>query len=157
MTAPDGGKGPTGFRHWPGDVEADYVYTSGVAGDAFLKTLRDEGRLTAPKCDTCGDAWLPPRLFCESCFLPMTTWIDVGDDATVETYTVAHEGVDGTLLSTPEVWAVLRFPDVRGGLVHRVDGSPDSVTEGMAVRPVLRPKEERRGSITDILHFAPRP
>ena len=31
------------FRHWEGNMEADYIYTSGVAGEKFFVALRDEG------------------------------------------------------------------------------------------------------------------
>ena len=50
MTFTDRTKDPRALRHWYGDIEADYVYTSGVAGERFFRELRDHGRLlgTAP-------------------------------------------------------------------------------------------------------------
>ena len=60
------------FRHWEGDVEADYIYTSGVAGERFFVALRDEGRMLASRCTACMLDYLPPRMFCEDCFAELT-------------------------------------------------------------------------------------
>ena len=65
------------FRHWEGDVEADYIYTSGVAGERFFVALRDEGRMLASRCAACKLDYLPPRMFCEDCFAELTEYVDV--------------------------------------------------------------------------------
>ena len=143
------------LRHWRGDVEADYIYTTGVAGERFFTELRDTGRLMAAKCEACDLVYLPPRSYCESCLGPTTDWIPVDGPATVETCTAVHVDEHGTRLPDPQVWAILRWPGIRGGLVHRLAVATDRARPGLKVRPVLRPVRERVGNITDILHFAP--
>src|SRR5205823_8698645 len=48
------------LRHWEGNLEADYIYTSGLAGERFFVALRDDGRLLAARCTACGLDYLPP-------------------------------------------------------------------------------------------------
>lgn len=146
---------PEALRAWVGDMEADYLYTSGVAGERFFTALRDAGKIMAATCTSCDVTYLPPRMYCEACLGPLTEWKAVREPATVETVTVAHLDERGRRLEAPEVWAILRWKGVRGGLVHRLAVPPAKAKAGMKVRPVLRPPRERRGQITDIRHFAP--
>lgn len=146
---------PRRFRHWEGNMEADYIYTSGVAGERFFVALRDEGRLLAARCTACGFDYLPPRLFCEDCFAELTEFVEVPREGRVAAVTVAHVDRTGTPLTRPEVWAFVTFPGIRGGLVHRLLAPPDRARAGLAVRAKLRPKGARVGAITDIEGFEP--
>ena len=143
------------FRSWRGDVEADYVYTTGVAGERFFAELRDTGRILAARCGRCERTYLPPRLYCEICLGPLTDWQSVEGPAVVEAVTVTHVDAHGNARLAPEAWAILRWPGIHGGLVHRLAVPPEQAKPGLKVRPVLRPAGTRVGNITDILHFAP--
>lgn len=146
---------PRRFRHWEGNMEADYIYTSGVAGERFFVALRDEGRLLAARCTACGFDYLPPRLFCEDCFAELTEFVEVPREGRVAAVTVAHVDRAGTRLSRPEIWAFVTFTGIRGGLVHRLLAPRDRARAGLAVRAKLRPKGTRVGAITDIEGFIP--
>jgi len=143
------------YRHWEGNVEADYIYTSGVAGERFFVALRDKGRILASHCPACGRDYLPARLFCEDCFEELSEFVDVPREGRVEAVTVAHLDRKGLRLLSPEVWAFVTFSGIRGGLVHRLLVLPDRARVGMAVRPRLKPKGTRVGAITDIEGFEP--
>ena len=143
------------YRHWEGNMEADYIYTSGVAGERFFVVLRDEGRLVASRCRTCGLAYLPPRLFCEDCFEELSEFVDVPREGRVYAVTVAHFDRTGARLPRPEAWAFVTFKRIRGGLVHRLLVPPDRARVGLAVRPKLKSKGARVGAITDIEGFEP--
>jgi len=143
------------LRHWEGTLEADYIYTSGLAGERFFAALRDEGRLVAARCAACGLDYLPPRIFCEDCFAELSEFVEVPRDGRVAAVTVAHVDRMGAPLSTPEVWAFVTFPGIRGGLVHRLLLTPDRAKAGLGVRPRLKPKSARVGAITDIEGFEP--
>ena len=54
---------PLKLHHLVGDMEADYIYTPGVAGDKFFKALRDEGKFLATHCEPCNHTYLPPRMY----------------------------------------------------------------------------------------------
>jgi len=143
------------FRHWEGNMEADYIYTSGVAGERFFVTLRDEGRLLASRCTACNFDYLPARLFCEDCFAELTESIEVPGEGRVTAVSVAHVDRTGARLSQPQVWAFVTFRGIRGGLVHRLLIPPGRARAGLLVRPKLKPKAARVGAITDIEGFEP--
>ncbi len=58
---------PTSPMHWRGDMQADYLYPSGIAGDKFFKHLKEHDSFLATKCSKCGKILFPPRLYCEDC------------------------------------------------------------------------------------------
>ena len=53
--------------HWRGDMQADYLYTNGAAGDRFFTNLKKKGTFLACKCPECNKVFLPPRMYCEDC------------------------------------------------------------------------------------------
>ncbi len=143
------------FRHWEGNVEADYIYTSGVAGERFFVALRDEGKMLASRCTACQLDYLPPRMFCEDCFAELTEYVDVPKTGRVAAITVANVDRTGAPLSHPQAWAFVTFEGIRGGLVHRLLAPQDQARAGMAVRAKLKPREARTGTIADIEGFEP--
>ncbi len=143
------------YRAWEGNMEADYIYTSGLAGERFFVALRDEGRLLAARCAECGLDYLPPRIFCEACFAELTEFVPVAPEGQVASLTVAHQDRAGARVSPPQVWAFVTFKGVRGGLLHRLLATSDAVRPGMRVRIRLRPRDSRTGTIADIEGFEP--
>ena len=145
---------PRQYRHCPGHVEADYIYTSGLAGERFFRELRDHGRLMGTKCPECGRSWLPPKLFCEDCFVEVRDWVDVPAEGRVAASCVVRVDLHDQPLRTPEVWGLIRFRGFEGGLVHRLLVPPERAKAGLTVKAVLRPEAARTGAITDIEGFA---
>lgn len=152
MTFVDKIERPEDFRHWFGDMEAHYVYTSGIAGDKFFTALK-KGKFLASKCGKCGKVYVPPRMYCEDCFVELTEWVEVPNKGTVDTFTVVHVDRNENLLEKPEVWAFIRIDGTDGGVVHRVNVPAESVEIGMSVKAVFKKEKEREGRITDILYF----
>ena len=145
---------PDEVRHLGGDIPIHHRYTLGVAGERFFKAMRDEKRLLASRCPSCREAFLPPRMYCESCFEETADWIPVEGPGYLKSYTVLHRSLDEEPLEQPVVAAVVGWTGIRGGLVHRVGGvAPSGVAVGLAVEPVWA--ENRTGSLGDILHFRP--
>jgi len=136
-------------------MEADYIYTSGVAGERFFVALRDGGKMLASRCVACNLDYLPPRLFCEDCFAELSEFVDVPPEGRVAAVTMAHLDRRGTPLSRPQVWALVTFEGIRGGLVHRLLVPPAKARVGLAVRAKLRARGDRVGAVTDIEGFEP--
>jgi uncharacterized OB-fold protein len=143
------------YRHWLGNVEADYIYTSGVAGDRFFRELRDHGRLLGTRCTKCGTKWVPPKLFCEECFVEVRDWVELPAEGRVAATCVVRIDPQDRRLPAPEVWGLIRFKGFEGGFVHRLLLPAERAKAGLAVRVVLRPQGSRTGAITDIAGFAP--
>jgi len=49
--------------------KARYSYTAGQALSVFLNGLK-EGKILGRKCNKCGRIYVPPRMYCEDCFVP---------------------------------------------------------------------------------------
>ncbi|TET91374.1 MAG: Zn-ribbon domain-containing OB-fold protein [Methanomassiliicoccales archaeon] len=153
MTFLERSRDPEAHKHWYGDMEASYLYSTGIAGEKFFSTLRDKGNIMGASCPKCKKVFLPPRMYCEICFSETKNWKDVGKEGKVETYSVAHVDIEGNPLDEPIVYGLIRFPRTEGGLVHVISVKPEKVKIGMKVKAKLKPKKERKGSILDIASF----
>lgn len=137
---------------WPGEIPVRFAYTAGVAGERFLRELKESGRLLATRCSTCRYTYLPPRLYCERCLGELSEWLEAGPQGTVQACTAVYQDMEGRPLEAPVTVALIQLDGADGLLVHRVTGD---VKNGTRVEPVLKPPAKRQGSITDIDHFRP--
>ncbi len=142
-------------KRWRGDMEAFYIYTAGVAGERFLRELRNNERLMGTYCPRCDVTYLPPRIYCEVCFTELSEWEEVPNKGVIDAFTVAYVNDKGEKLPQPLVWALVRYPGVRGGLLHFVNLPAEEVYEGMEVEAVFKRRGDREASITDILYLKP--
>ncbi|MBE8540315.1 zinc ribbon domain-containing protein [Geoglobus acetivorans] len=146
---------PAELRHVEGKIELYWIYTSGEAGDAFFKKLRDEGRFLAAKCRKCGHVFFPPRLYCEFDFSD-TEFVEISGEGCVKAFSVVSYDADGNRMEKPEIYAIIEIDGTDGSIIHLLsEVEPETVEIGMKVQPVLKPEEEREGRITDILYFKP--
>lgn len=147
---------PYKIRHWLGDMEADYVYTLGKAGERFFKEIKENGKIMGAKCPQCNVTHVPARMYCEKCFAELEEWVDVGKRGEVHTFTIATIDVDGKKMKKPTIYALIKFNGACGGLVHKIgEAKAEKVKIGMKVEAVLKPSFERKASITDIKYFKP--
>jgi uncharacterized OB-fold protein len=129
-------------------------YTAGLAGEVFLRAIKDDGKILGSLCDHCGITYVPARQFCERCMSELDETVDMGTQGEVHTFTLLFEDLDGTPREEPEIVAFISLGD--GGLVHKLDEVElDDLDIGMPVEAVFKPKGEREGSILDIKYFRP--
>jgi uncharacterized protein len=143
-------------RTFPGEIPVSGLYTAGVAGERFLRALRDDGKLLASKT-TKGELMLPPRIFDERTLERTGDWVEVKPRGKIAAVTAVHVDLDGRRLAQPQLVAFITFDGVTGGLVHRLGGLKDGAQPkiGLEVEAVFEPKASRKGSLLDIRHFAP--
>lgn len=143
------------LKHVEGKIELYWIYTSGEAGDKFFKALKDEGKFLASKCSYCGKTYFPPRIYCEYDF-GETEFIEISGEGRVRAFAVATLDSYEKPLENPEIYAIIDLDDTDGCIVHLLgEVEIKEVFIGMRVKPVLKPKEDREGRITDILYFKP--
>ncbi len=140
---------------WKDGIPLRYEYTAGVAGEAFLRGLK-EGRLVSSKCVKCGEVRLPPRAYCVECGARTRVDVEVLHSGRIAALsTVCLGTVDGRhAAGAPTTFGYVTFAGVSGGIVHRVvhaGRKPPKV--GDSVAPLFAPMEDRRGSILDIEGF----
>ena len=146
---------PRGLKHQMGDMEADYIYTAGLAGEKFLFALKNEGKLHATKCEKCDITYMPPRIYCDQCFAKLENWLEVPAAGTVESFTTTYEDMNGEPLDEPITLAVIKIDNTNGGLIHTLNVGSEGLKIGMRVEAVLKDQSERIGALTDIDYFKP--
>lgn len=144
------------LTNWKGHMEADYRYTAGPIGDTFFTLLQEDETFVANTCPDCGQTYLPPRLYCEDCFVEIPEeFEEVPGTGTVGTYTVARIDTNERQLDEPRVLALVEMDGADTSLLHEIDVEPRAVATGMRVEPSFKPSDEREGRLTDIAHFEP--
>jgi uncharacterized OB-fold protein len=133
-----------------GDFPVHFRYTAGLAGERFLREIKDNGRLLASRCTKCNLNYLPPRIYCERCMSKLEEYLEIQNTGMVETFTQCYQDADGKNLQEPVTVALVRFPKAHGGIVHKAKGQ---VSIGDKVRVVFKEKSKRTGSILDIVYF----
>jgi len=136
---------------------AKYAWSAGIAYGRFLDELK-AGRIIGRKCNRCERIIVPPRMFCEHCFVATDEWVYVKDTGTINTYSLSYLDADANRIKDPILVAVI---DIDGaspgvGILHLLGNvDPDKIDVGMKVKAVWKPPEEREGSVTDILFWEP--
>jgi uncharacterized OB-fold protein len=147
---------PTTPMHWFGNMQADYLYTSGRAGDKFFKHLRDNERFLASKCPTCNTVFLPPRLYCEDCFceIPEDMWTENPATGKIMISTIVSIDTYGKKLDPPIVVGMINIDNTDStllGIIHTE--KLNESFQGKHVHAVFKPKKKREGTLKDILYY----
>ena len=136
---------------------AKYAWSAGIAYGRFLETLK-EGRIIGRRCRRCNRIIVPPRMFCEQCFVATNEWVYVKDTGTINTFSLSYLDADANRIKDPIIVAVI---DIDGaspgiGILHKLGNvDPKKIDVGMKVKAVWKPPEEREGAVTDILFWEP--
>ncbi|MBI2966999.1 MAG: Zn-ribbon domain-containing OB-fold protein [Bacteroidetes bacterium] len=137
--------------------KAQYAYDCGNAINRYLEGLKN-GKILAVKCHKCHRVLVPPRSFCEQCYVPVDHWVEVKDSGIINTFSISYVSADVTRLKEPQLPAVI---DIDGaspgiGIMHMLgEVKPKEIKIGMKVKAVWKPAAERTGAITDIKYFKP--
>ncbi len=141
----------------PGQWNISYNYAAGETGSEFLRRLRDEERISGVRCSKCERVIVPPRAFCERCFVPASEWVDVGPGGAIESFTVTTEQFQG-LPEPPYAIAYVTLDGATTAMVNFVEGVPltdlDEAAKSLAIGTRVRVewKSEREGRITDFYY-----
>ena len=141
---------------WRGEIPITSRYTAGVAGERFLREIKDHARILGTRCPACDLVYVPATLFCERCFAELDEWLEVSSQGRVFTFTVLFRDLENKPLDPPMILAYVKLNGTNGGLVHYLDEiEPEQVCIGLEVEAVFKDASERKGSILDIQYFRP--
>lgn len=141
----------------PGEWHVRYDYDAGKIVSHFLKTVRDEKKIQATKCPSCQLVMLPPRGYCERCFVEAKEWVTVGNSGVIEASTIVTQKFDG-LPDPPYAIAYVRLDGASTAMVNFVKNidlsNLDEAIENLKIgnRLKVKFKEEREGRITDFYY-----
>jgi uncharacterized OB-fold protein len=144
----------------PGAWNLPFRHTAGRFASRFFRELRDNKKIFGVRCPDCGQVLLPPRPLCERCLAAIDEWVEVGQQGTLEAFTICYVPFLG-LPPPPIATIMVKLDGADGCLSHilggidlsDVDKAPELVKIGMRVEVVWR--KERKGEISDIEYFRP--
>ena len=139
----------------PGAWHLEFAHAAGKAASRFLVALRDRQVLLASPCPNCDRILVPPRSFCEDCFVPTSDdWVEVGPEGVVEAFTFTYARFAG--YADPPYGVAYVRPDgattAIGNFVSGVDLSdPARAAAALAVGTRMRAAflPDRQARITD--------
>jgi uncharacterized OB-fold protein len=145
-------------------VNLPFKESVGLYLSKFFHALKEEGKILGNKCPKCQRIVFPPRVVCGWCKIRIEdkdeNWIELSDQGTVISYTLTEEReVDRATGSMIGDYYPCAFIRLDGGdkwtlLTHFLaEENLDTLADGMRVQAVWKPKEERRGRMTDIMYF----
>jgi uncharacterized OB-fold protein len=137
----------------PGEWRIPYNYTIGDSATSFFEALRDR-RILGCKCASCARVAVPPKSFCEHCFLPVTELVEVGQQGVIEAVTVVTAPFAGSP-PVPYAVAYVRLEGATSSIANYVHGAdlsdlttlPAALKIGSEVRVVFG--DEPAGRVTD--------
>jgi hypothetical protein len=138
------------LRSWTDQIPFHYEYTAGLAGEKFLRGLR-EGRILAAECAHCKTKYIPPKVYCVKCYHEIKHFKQVRPDGLVAALAESMIGFEGKKFAKPKTFAFIVFPGVTGGLIHIATGTGLEI--GSKVVPRFKSPAKRQGSILDIEGF----
>lgn len=137
-----------------GEIHIKYKWAMGKAGERFFTELRDKKKIMGTKCKQCGRILVPPRIFCEECFVDEMEWVEVEPEGVLMTFGDSYFSTDGKKLDDPWMLGIVRLNGSDGGLIHFISESrPEDLKIGMPMEAVF--KDEPEGNILDIQYFRP--
>ncbi len=135
-------------------VRAEYRVRPGRALTRFLEGIRD-GVFVGGYCAGCDQVYVPYRISCPACGSVIEEEREVADTGTVETFAI-NNLPDPRAPEVPFVSAYILLDGADIPMIALVGGIPaHEVRQGMRVRAVWVPPEERTMSMTNIRWFAP--
>lgn len=142
----------------PIELNIPYRWSAGIYVGRFFRELRDNASIYANKCPQCGRYLVPPRIVCGRCHVEMGDWVKVGPRGTLLAYTVCEQAFldpgTGKPREVPYTAGCIQLDGAPVTITHFLkETNPEKLHISMRVQAVFRPRGERRGFITDILHF----
>jgi|SRR3989338_4847632 len=137
-----------------GNMMVTNLYTAGIAGEKFLRSLKDQEQILGSFCPKCKLSFLPLRLFCERCLSRLTEERVAPKEGHLQTFTHVYVDLNNRPLQKPELVGLIAFKGFEGGLIHRLSvGDEKKLKVGAKVKVIFHPSSQRKGSILDISHF----
>jgi len=138
-------------------MQLDYQHAYGHYYGTLFDGVKNDRRIRGVRCPSCRSVLVPPRPYCDACFVPTADWMDVPDTGVVQACSVVHIEFMGQRVPPPYVYAEIMLDGTATRLIHTVGGlSAESAREG-GVRPGSRVQavwsDRTTGSLSDIEYF----
>lgn len=120
------------------------TYEIPVAKTARFWQALKEGQLVTTRCTKCGNVTFPPQNDCPKCLASEPEWIDLGNEAVLESFTQIVVTPVSFVDYEPYVVAVGRLMEGVKILAWLSDVQPEQVKVGMRMKLVARTTPDGR-------------
>jgi uncharacterized OB-fold protein len=143
----------------PYEIELHYQHSYGAYYGRLFDELATSRRIVGVRCPKCECVLLPPREYCDTCFVRTGEWVDLPDTGTIKAFSIIHLEFVGQVREPPYVYAEIVLDGAATRLIHTIGGidveeAMMKLYPGMPVRAVWRDGTPA-GSLEDILYFEP--
>ncbi len=128
-------------EHW----DITYQHAAGAVVSHFYRELRDYARLLGRRCPECRRVLMPPRAFCDRCFVATTEWVEVGSRGTLEAFTIVAQAFKGL----PDPPYALGYATLEGA-----DTAILNYLRGLDLTAILAAAKRLRVGLPVIVQFA---
>jgi uncharacterized protein len=141
-------------------LKLDYAHSYGPYYGTLFDGLATSRRLQGTRCPSCESVLVPPREYCDVCYVRTGEWVDVADTGVIKAFSIIHLEFVGQTREPPYVYAEIVLDGANTRLIHTIGGieaseAPDRLQIGMAVKAVWKEGTDPVGSLADISHFEP--
>jgi uncharacterized protein len=140
-------------------LKLEYQHAYGPLYGRLFDELATNRRIQGVRCPSCESVLVPPREYCDDCYVRTTAWVDVADTGVLKAFSIIHLEFKGQLKAPPYVYAEIVLDGASTKLIHVVGGididkAQEILEPGMRVRAVWH-EGEPSGTLADIEHFEP--
>jgi uncharacterized protein len=140
-------------------MQLDYDHAYGPYYGALFDGLATSRRLQGTRCPKCERVLVPPREYCDVCYVRTGEWVDVADTGVIKAFSIIHLEFVGQTREPPYVYAEIVLDGAATRLIHTVgeidaDEARERLQIGTKVQAVWK-EGEPVGSLEDISHFRP--
>jgi len=131
-----------------------YEHSMGETASYFFNQIKMAQKLMGKYCPSCDRVLMPPRKFCDRCFVPTTDWVEVGPEGVIEAATLIYEQFKN-YPAPPYALAYVRLDKADTAIGNYLKGldfsdqqaAVEKIKIGTKVK--VKFKEDRDGSILD--------
>ncbi len=137
-------------------ISVPYKWAYGKALSKFFTEIKENKKLWGLKCGKTGKVYCPPKIYDGVSFSDCDEWVELGDEATLDSFSTVHMNFPGQPKEPPYVIAWVRPDGCHTNLYHILNvESEEGLEVGMKVKAIWRDDHERQGTIYDIKYYEP--
>lgn len=137
-----------------------YEHSFGPHYGRLFDELASSRRLLGSLCPKCRNVLVPPREFCDHCFVRTQSHVDVMDTGRLQAFSIIYLEFVGQTRKPPYIYAEVVLDGSATRLIHTLGGfdvetAQDVLSVGMPVKAVWKDATESEGTLNDIEYFEP--
>jgi len=130
-----------------------YTHATGETGGKFLSEIINH-KIMGRKCPTCNRVLVPPRAFCDRCFVSTKDWVEVKHEGVIEAFTLVYQAFK-SYPEPPYALAYVRLDGADTAILNFVKGinlnDPKVASERLKIGTRIKVlfKDKPDGRVTD--------